>query len=102
MFKQAYRSARRVKRGAAYQSECRPEAVRSALTRLPLSPPLLAAGDAPGFMNAVALATRPAPPRTAAKRKDPAGGKSGGFEPPAEQSEPESAFARLLARFSRR
>ena len=64
----------------------------------------LAAGDAPGFMNAVALATRPPerPAPRAAKYKDPAGGKSGGGEKPAESPKPESALARLLARFSRK
>jgi PTH1 family peptidyl-tRNA hydrolase len=64
----------------------------------------LAAGDAPGFMNAVALATRPTvrPARPAAKGEGPAGGKKRRAEPEVEQSEPESAFARLLARFSRK
>jgi PTH1 family peptidyl-tRNA hydrolase len=60
----------------------------------------LAAGDAPGFMNAVALATRP--PRPAAKREGPAGGKDRGKETQVEQSEPESVLAKLLARFSRK
>ncbi len=64
----------------------------------------LAAGDAPGFMNAVALATRPParPVRAGAKRDDPAGGKDRGAETEVEKPEPESAFAKLLARFSRK
>jgi len=71
----------------------------------------LAAGDAPGFMNAVALATRPPkrPARPAAARDGTAGGKAGGTEKtvasPAEDrtenSEPKSALAKLLAKFSR-
>ena len=60
----------------------------------------LAAGDASGFMNAVALATRP--PARPAKGEGPAGGKKGREAAPVEKSEPESAFARLLARFSRK
>jgi PTH1 family peptidyl-tRNA hydrolase len=60
----------------------------------------LAAGDAAGFMNAVALATRPA--RPAAKREAAAGATSGGAEAPVASPEPEGAFARLLARFSRK
>jgi len=64
----------------------------------------LAAGDAAGFMNAVALATRPPkrPARPAAKREDSAGAKNGGAETPMEPPEPEGAFAKLLARFSRK
>jgi PTH1 family peptidyl-tRNA hydrolase len=64
----------------------------------------LAAGDPPGFMNAVALATRPTarPAAPAAKREGPAGGKSGGGDAPVENSEPKSAFAKLLARFARK
>ena len=71
----------------------------------------LAAGDAPGFMNAVALATRPPkrPARPAAVRDGTAGGKAGGTEKtvasPAEDrtenSGPKSALAKLLAKFSR-
>ncbi len=64
----------------------------------------LAAGDAPGFMNAVALAIRP--PERPAPRPAAAGGKGGGegkaVEIPAENSEPESILAKLLARFSRK
>ncbi|MGR3715793.1 MAG: aminoacyl-tRNA hydrolase [Thermohalobaculum sp.] len=64
----------------------------------------LAAGDAPGFMNAVALAIRPperpAPRPTAAGRKGGGAGKA--VEIPAENSEPESVLAKLLARFSRK
>jgi PTH1 family peptidyl-tRNA hydrolase len=64
----------------------------------------LAAGDAPGFMNAVALATRPPqrPARPATKREEPAGAKKGGAETPVEPPEPGSMFAKLLARFSRK
>ncbi|MFQ5564957.1 MAG: aminoacyl-tRNA hydrolase [Paracoccaceae bacterium] len=61
----------------------------------------LAAGDGPGFMNAVALATRPAP-RPAAEREGAASATSSGDKAKAEKSEPESAFAKLLARFSRK
>ncbi len=64
----------------------------------------LAAGDAPGFMNAVALAIRPlerpAPRPSAAGRKGGGAGKA--VEIPAENSEPESVLAKLLARFSRK
>ncbi len=64
----------------------------------------LAAGDAPGFMNAVALAIRP--PGRPAPRPAAAGGKGGGAEKTvesrAENSEPESVLAKLLARFSRK
>ena len=64
----------------------------------------LAAGDAPGFMNAVALAIRP--PERPAPRPTAAGGKGGGagkaVEIPAENFEPESVLAKLLARFSRK
>ena len=64
----------------------------------------LAARDAPGFMNAVALATRP--PERPAPRPTAAGGKKRGAEKPvaspAENSEPESILAKLLARFSRK
>ncbi len=64
----------------------------------------LAAGAAPGFMNAVARATRP--PQGPAPRPTAAGGKGGGegkaVEIPAENSEPESILAKLLARFSRK
>jgi PTH1 family peptidyl-tRNA hydrolase len=64
----------------------------------------LAAGDVSGFMNAVALATQPParPTRSAANREGPAAGKRGGGEPPVETPEPESVFAKLLARFSRK
>ncbi len=68
----------------------------------------LAAGDASGFMNAVAMATRP-PERARARateRSGAAAGKGGGGEKavqtPAENPEPESALARLLARFTRK
>jgi len=64
----------------------------------------LAAGDAPGFMNAVALATRP--PERPATRPARTGGKGGGAGKtgagPAENSEPESILAKLLAKFSRK
>ena len=64
----------------------------------------LAAGDAPGFMNAVALATRK--PERPAPRRATTGGKGGGaektVESPVENSESESVFAKLLARFSRK
>jgi len=64
----------------------------------------LAAGDAPGFMNAVALAIRP--PERPVPRPAAAGRKGGGagkaVEIPAENSEPESVLAKLLARFSRK
>ncbi len=68
----------------------------------------LAAGDVPGFMNAVALATRPPEhsPARATERSGAAAGKGGGGEKTvqasAENPEPESALARLLARFSRK
>jgi PTH1 family peptidyl-tRNA hydrolase len=64
----------------------------------------LAARDAPGFMNAVALATRPAerPVPAVAKREGPAGKKSGGGDTPVVSPEPQSALAKLLARFSRK
>ena len=67
----------------------------------------LAAGDAPGFMNAVALATRPPErPATRPARAGGAGGKGGGAgkpgASPAENSEPESILAKLLAKFSRK
>jgi PTH1 family peptidyl-tRNA hydrolase len=63
----------------------------------------LAAGDAAGFMNAVALALRPpakAPP------KPPARPAAAPAEPPANAeanpSEPPNALARLVARFARK
>jgi PTH1 family peptidyl-tRNA hydrolase len=64
----------------------------------------LAAGDAGGFMNAVALATRPPkrPARAAANPEDPAARKNSGVEAPEGKPEPESALAKLLARFSRK
>ena len=67
--------------------------------------PRLAAGDPSGFMNAVALATQPAKPRSPNKPVA-ADGKDGGTgkaveDTPAEPAPPESALARLLARFSR-
>ncbi|MHA1527714.1 MAG: aminoacyl-tRNA hydrolase [Alphaproteobacteria bacterium] len=64
----------------------------------------LAAGDAAGFMNAVALATRPParPARAAGKPQGTTGGTSATAEIPAENPEPEGAFAKLLARFARK
>ena len=64
----------------------------------------LAAGDAPGFLNAVALATRPAkrPAPPAAKREGPANQKSSGGEAPVASPEPQSILDKLLAKFSRR
>ncbi len=60
----------------------------------------LAAGDAPGFMNAVALATRPAARPTAAGGKGGDAGKTVASR--AENSEPQSVLAKLLAKFSRK
>ena len=66
----------------------------------------LAAGDAAGFTNAVALATRPPEHSPARATERSAAGKGGGGEKTVQTSadnpEPESALARLLARFSRK
>ena len=67
--------------------------------------PRLADGDPSGFMNAVALATQPPKPRSP-RKPSAGGGESDGArktvkDPPAESAPPESALARLLARFSR-
>ena len=68
----------------------------------------LAAGDPAGFMNAVALATRPAPPEKARSTKAGAvatnNDDSGvnGPAAPVNAPEPEGALAKLLAKFSGR
>jgi len=65
----------------------------------------LAAGDPAGFMNAVALATRP-PERPAGKRATTSTGKAEDSgktaQAPAEDPHPEGPLAKLLARFSRK
>jgi PTH1 family peptidyl-tRNA hydrolase len=65
----------------------------------------LAAGDPPGFMNAVALATRPPAPKPKPPAKSAAPGKSGATGPQAE-NKPEtgnpSAFDKLVAMFAKK
>ncbi|HUF88167.1 MAG TPA: aminoacyl-tRNA hydrolase [Thermohalobaculum sp.] len=56
--------------------------------------PRLAAGDAAGFMSAVAQAARPPQPQAAEEPADAAQG--------AGSSDPQGPFARLLAKFTRR
>ena len=67
--------------------------------------PRLAAGDPSGFMNAVALATQPPKPRSPRKPAATDGKDGGAGKPaentPAESAPPESALARLIAKFSR-
>ena len=62
----------------------------------------LAARDAPGFLNAVALATRPA--RPAAKREGASGngGRRKAVEQPAQDPEPKSVLEKLVAMFARK
>lgn len=65
----------------------------------------LAAGDGAGFLNAVALATRPPAPDKAATARTRGASRDDGGKPPQADPEPpaqEGALAKLLARFSRR
>jgi PTH1 family peptidyl-tRNA hydrolase len=65
----------------------------------------LAAGDAPGFMNAVALATRPPAPKSKPPTTPAAPGNSGATGPQAENKQEAgkpSAFDKLVAMFAKK